>query len=247
VQRWLARRFNPRYEATPCVREAARLVGGRHRQGALSALAGLASRRLEAARALVASSVAAELQSAYAPAVLLPYIVGCLERMRRLARNRVLSERLSPELVVSGCIAAPRFMYRSCTKEIRVSFLARPLPAHTLLILPARRLSAAGAGSSTFGSDDASRYPALRLVRRLLTQVWIASQDVYYPAARSPLALERPAPVRQLPSAATTTLIAVPGPIPQAPRAAVVAPRTRRRRSAARLTQRGVPLSSFAR
>jgi hypothetical protein len=251
VQRWLARRFNPRYEASPSVRDAARLLGGWHRRGWLSAFAYLASRRLEGARALVSSSVAADLQAVYAPALLLPYIMRCLERMRTLARNPVMSERLSPELVVSGCIAAPRLVFRCCTKEIEVSFLARPLPAHTLLILPARRLRATGAGSSAVGSDDSSRYPALRLIRRLLTQVWITSRDVYYPRARayvaSDTATERLAPVHRLPSAARTTLEVASATVAQDQTGDARTPGSRRGRSAARLTQRGVPLSSFAR
>jgi hypothetical protein len=190
-------------------------------------------------------------QAAYAPALLLPYIIRCLERMRRLARNPLMSERLSPELVVSGCIAAPRLVFRCCTKEIQVSFLARPLPAHTLLILPARRLRAAGAGSSAVGSDDSSRYPALRLIRRLLTQVWMASRDVYHPRARALVAIdgatERLAPVHRLPSAASTTLEVGSTTIALDNRGDARTRSSKRRRSAARLTQRSVPLSSFAR
>jgi hypothetical protein len=252
VQRWLARRFNPRYEASPSVRDAARLLGGWHRRPRLSAFAYLARRRLEAARALVSSSVAAEVQAAYAPALLLPYIMRCLETMRRLARNPLMSERLSPELVVSGCVAAPHLVFRCCTREVQVSFLARPLPAHTLLILPARRLRAAGAGSSAVGSDDTSRYPALRLIRRLLMQVWMASRDVHYPRARAivPIegaATERLPPVHRLPSTTSTTLEVASATIAPDNRGDTRTPRSERRRSAGRLTQRGVPLSSLAR
>jgi hypothetical protein len=175
--------------------------------------------------------------------------------MRRLARNPLMSERLSPELVVSGCISAPRLVFRCCTKEVEVSFLAHPLPAHTLLILPARRLRATGAGSSAVGSDDSSRYPALRLIRRLLTQVWISSREVYHPKARAyvptdtatDIATERLAPVHRLPDAARTPLEVAAATSAEDNLGDTHAPRSKRRRSAARLTQRGVPLSSFAR
>jgi hypothetical protein len=197
VQRWVARRFNPRYEPTPSVCAAARLVGSWHRRGPLSALACLASGRLDTAQALVSSSIPADLHAAYAPALLLPYIVKCLERMRQVARDPAIGAHLSPELVVAGCLAAPQIAFRRCAKQIEVSFLPRPLPAHTLLILPTRRLRATGDGSSAFGADDSSRYPALRLIRRLLTQVWIASRDVYHPAARSNLELQLDAALAQ--------------------------------------------------
>jgi hypothetical protein len=190
VQCWLARRFNPRYESTPSVCAAARLLGSWHRRGRMSAFVCLASGRLGAAQALLSSSVAPDLHAAYAPSLLLPYIVKCLERMRKLARDPMIGARLSPELVVAGCLAAPRVTFRCCTKPVKLSFLARPLPAHTLVILPARRLRATGDGSSAFGGDDGGLYPALRLIRRLLTQVWTQSRDVYHPAARSTLELQ---------------------------------------------------------
>lgn len=185
VQRWIARRFNPRYEPTDNVRDAARLIGGWHRRGPITALACIFRGRLEGAKALVGGSVPPDLHVAYAPTALLPYIVKCLERMRQVASDSTISTTLSAEMVVAGCLASPRFAFRTCKKEVEVSFSKRPLPPDTLVILPARRLGATGDGSSAFGSEDASRYPALRLIRRLLTRVWIASRDVYYPATRS--------------------------------------------------------------
>jgi hypothetical protein len=207
VQRWLARRFDPRYEDSPSVCAAARLLGSWHRRGPLSAC--LARGRLGQAKALLSASMAAELEAAYAPTLLLPYVVMCLERMRKVARDPLVVERLSPELVVSGCLAAPRLAFRSCTRRVEVSFLPRALPAHTLLVLPTRRLRAAGDGSSAFGSDDASRYPALRLIRRLLTEVWIASRDVYHPVARSNAAIgvELSAALEQRAVTSQTTLV----------------------------------------
>jgi len=115
----------------------------------------------------------------------LPYIVKCLERMRQIAHDPAVGGSLSAEMVVAGCLASPRFAFRTCKKQVEVSFSKRPLPADTLVILPARRLGATADGSSAFGSEDAARYPALRLIRRLLTRVWIASRDVYFPATRN--------------------------------------------------------------
>jgi hypothetical protein len=185
VQRWVARRFHPRYDAAPAVRDAARLIGGWHRRGPLTALASIWSSKLHEAKALIAQSVPPDLHVAYAPTLLLPYIVKCLERMRQLGSDPTLSECLSPEMVVAGCLASPRFAFRTCTADVEVSFSGRPLPQSTLIILPARRLRATGDGSSAFCSDDESRYPALRLIRRLLTRVWIASREVHNPAAQS--------------------------------------------------------------
>jgi hypothetical protein len=262
VQRWVARRFNPHYESSPSVGAAARLLGRWHRRGPLSAFACLARGRLDDARALLSSSVACDLQAAYAPILLLPYIVMCLDRMRVLAQDPLVGERLSAELVVAGCLAAPRLAFRSCTKPVEVSFSRRPLPAHTLLILPTRRLRATGDGSSGFGGDDSSRYPALRLIRRLLTQVWTASRDVYHPAARSAVGvgLARTLPVQHRPitpeptlifelsrlsdatprlSGATTRLAQASLPLPEAgpPGAARRGPRRTRRRRALRAVQ----------
>ncbi|HTV21930.1 MAG TPA: hypothetical protein VMG12_24740 [Polyangiaceae bacterium] len=185
VQRWVARRFNPRYEPSEAACSAARLIGGWHRRGPLTALACIWQGRLNDAKALVGASVPPDLHVAYAPTALLPYIVKCLERMRQVAGDPTISSTLSAEMVVAGCLASPRFAFRTCKREIEVSFSGRPLPADTLVILPARRLGATGDGSSAFGSEDAARYPALRLIRRLLTRVWVASRDVYYPATRS--------------------------------------------------------------
>jgi hypothetical protein len=115
----------------------------------------------------------------------LPYIVKCLERMRQLAKDEATSECLSPEMVVAGCLTPPRLVFRTCKADVEVSFTTRPLPANTLVILPARRLRASADDSSAFGSDDVSRYPALRLIQRPLTRVWIASREVHHPAAQS--------------------------------------------------------------
>jgi hypothetical protein len=240
VQRWVARRFNPRYESSPSVGAAARLLGSWHRRGPFSAIACLARGRLDDARALLSSSVAADLQGAYAPILLLPYIVMCLERMRVLARDPLVGERLSAELVVAGCLAAPRLAFRSCTKPVEVSFSRRPLPAHTLLILPTRRLRATGDGSSAFGGDDSSRYPALRLIRRLLTQVWVASRDVYQPAARPcvEVGFELTLPVQDRPITAETTLIFELSRVSEAsPRLSAASP-TRAARSGPRRSRR---------
>jgi hypothetical protein len=185
VQRWVARRFTPRYEPSPAVADAARLIGGWHRRGSLTALGSIWGSQLSRAKALIAQSVPPDLHVAYAPTSLLPYIVKCLERMRQLANDPAVSECLSPEMVVAGCLTPPRFVFRTCKADVEVSFTTRPLPANTLVILPARRLRASAEGSSAFGSDDASRYPALRLIQRLLTRVWIASREVHHPAAQS--------------------------------------------------------------
>jgi hypothetical protein len=185
VQRWVARRFTPRYEPSPAVADAARLIGGWHRRGSLTALGSIWGSQLSRAKALIAQSVPPDLHVAYAPTSLLPYIVKCLERMRQLANDPAISECLSPEMVVAGCLTPPRFVFRTCKADVEVSFTTRPLPANTLVILPARRLRASADGSSAFGSDDASRYPALRLIQRLLTRVWIASREVHHPAAQS--------------------------------------------------------------
>lgn len=199
VQRWVARRFTPRYEPSQSVRDAARLIGGWHRRGPLTALACILGGRLDGAKTLVAASVPPDLHVAYAPTVLLPYIVRCLERMRELS-DATVSDSLSAEMAVAGCLTPPRFIFRTCKRDIDVSFSSRPLPAGTLIILPARRLGAAGDGSSAFGSEDAARYPAIRLIRRLLTRVWIASREVNYPAAYSyPSATQRLA-VQRAPS-----------------------------------------------
>jgi hypothetical protein len=125
------------------------------------------------------------LHAAYAPTLLLPYIVKCLERMRQIASDPTLSECLSPEMVVAGCLASPRFAFRTCTADVEVSFSARPLPQNTLVILPTRRLRSSCDGSSASSCEDQSRYPASRLIRRLLTRVWIASREVHNPAAQS--------------------------------------------------------------
>jgi hypothetical protein len=209
VQRWVARRFTPRYEATPAVRDAARLVGGWHRRGPLTALASIWGSKLNEAKALISSSVPPDLHVAYAPTLLLPYIVKCLERMRQIASDPATSECLSPEMVVAGCLASPRFVFRTCKADVAVSFAARPLPANTLVILPARRLRASGDGSSAFGCDDASRSPAARLIRRLLTRVWIASREVHHPAAHSLAAVAARATLQPTPatSAAKGALI----------------------------------------
>ncbi len=185
VQRWLARRFKPRYEATAAERAAARLVGGWHRRGPLTALAGICGGRLHRAKATLASSVPADLHVAYAPELLLPYIVQCLERMRRLADNSPTSAALSPEVIVACCLTPPRLAFRTCKANVEVSFAERPLPANSLVILPARRLATTGDGSSAFNGGDSTRYPAMRLIRRLLTQVWSASREVYHPTAQS--------------------------------------------------------------
>jgi hypothetical protein len=184
VQRWLARRFTPRYEASAATRAAARLIGGWHRRGALRALASAASGHLSEAERLIASSLTGDGAELCAPLLLLPQIVMGLERMRKLARDPRVGARLSPERVVAACIDAPRFAYRTCTRQVEVSFLPRPLPAHTLLVLPARRLCASE--GSAFERDASRTPPALRLLERLLTEVWVASRDVYGPhAARS--------------------------------------------------------------
>jgi hypothetical protein len=185
VQRWVARRFTPRYEATPAVADAARLIGGWHRRGSLTALGSIWGSQLRQAKALIAQSVPPDLHVAYAPTSLLPYIVKCLERMRQLAKDEAISECLSPEMVVAGCLTPPRFVFRTCKADVEVSFTTRPLPANTLVILPARRLRASADDSGAFGSDDVSRYPARRLIQRLLTRVWIASREVHHPAAQS--------------------------------------------------------------
>ena len=185
VQRWVARRFTPRYEPTPAVADAARLIGGWHRRGSFTALSSIWGSKLSHAKALIGQSVPPDLHVAYAPAKLLPYIVKCLERMRQIASDAAISECLSPEMVVAGCLTPPRFAFRTCKADVEVSFTTRPLPANTLVILPARRLRASGDGSSAFGSDDSSRFPAIRLIRRLLTRVWIASREVHQPAAQS--------------------------------------------------------------
>jgi hypothetical protein len=185
VQRWVARRFTPRYEPTPAVADAARLIGGWHRRGSLTALGAIWGSKLSQAKALIAQSVPPDLHVAYAPTSLLPYIVKCLERMRQLANDPAVSECLSPEMVVAGCLTPPRFVFRTCKADVEVSFTTRPLPEGTLVILPARRLRASADSSSGFGIDDASRYPALRLIQRLLTRVWIASREVHHPAAKS--------------------------------------------------------------
>lgn len=185
VQRWVAKRFNPRYEASASVRDAARLIGGWHRRGPLTALACIWAGKLENAKALLAASVPRDLHVAYAPASLLPYIVKCLERMRQVARDATVSECLSPEMVVAGCLASPRFVFRTCKADVDVSFSTRRLPENTLVILPTSRLRASSDGSCAYGTDDTSRHPALRLIRRLLTRVWIASREVHHPAAHS--------------------------------------------------------------
>lgn len=195
AQRWLARRFKPRYEATAGERAAARLIGGWHRRGPMTALAGLCTGRLQRARETLAASVPADLHVAYAPALLLPYIVQCLERMRRVARHSTTPASLSPDafspdVIVSCCLAPPRLAFRTCRTEVEVSFAERPLPADSLVIVPARRL-AAGEGSSTGDGDDSSRQPAMRLIRRLLTQVWVASREVQNPAAYTLPAAQR--------------------------------------------------------
>jgi hypothetical protein len=140
---------------------------------------------LNDAKTLLAASVPADLHVAYSPTVLLPYIVKCLERMRQLADESRVSASLSAEMIVAGCLTPPRFVFRTCKRDVQVSFASQPIPADTLVILPARRLSAAADSPSAFGSEDASRYPAIRLIRRLLTRVWIASREVHAPAARS--------------------------------------------------------------
>lgn len=185
VQRWVARRFTPRYEPSASVRDAARLIGGWHRRGPLTALACIFGGRLNDAKTLVSASVPPDLHIAYAPTVLLPYIVKCLERMRQFAEDPSISESLSAEMVVAGSLTPPRFVFRTCKQAVDVSFSKKPIPADTLVILPARRLGAAGDGSSAFGSEDASRYPAIRLIRRLLTRVWIASREVHHPSSQS--------------------------------------------------------------
>jgi hypothetical protein len=185
VQRWVARRFTPRYEPSPAVADAARLIGGWHRRGSLTALGSIWGNKLSQAKALIGQSVPPDLHVAYAPTSLLPYIVKCLERMRQLASDAAISECLSPEMVVAGCLTPPRFVFRTCKADVEVSFTTRPLPENTLVILPARRLRASDDSSSAFGSDDVSRYPALRLIQRLLTRVWIASREVHQPAAQS--------------------------------------------------------------
>lgn len=191
VQRWVARRFMPRYEPSASVCAAARLVGGWHRRGPLTALACIVGRRLSDARSLLDASVPPDLHVAYAPTALLPYIVKCLERMRQLAQDSAAGESLSAEMAVAGCLAPPRFVFRTCKADVHVSFSERPIPAGTLVILPARRLGERD--DAVCGSEDESRSPAVRLVRRLLTRVWIASREVHYPAARSVSSVTRPA------------------------------------------------------
>lgn len=184
AQRWLARRFTPRHEATPAVAEAARLIGGWHRRGPLAALGSIWGNELNRAKALLGQTVPAHLHIAYEPAKLLAHIVKCLERMRQMAGDPALTECLSPEMVVAGCLAPAGFVLRICKADVEVSFSTRPLPANTLLILPLRRLGAS-ADASAFGSDDASLSPAVRLMQRLLTRVWIASREIHQPAAKS--------------------------------------------------------------
>jgi hypothetical protein len=245
VQSWVARRFDARYEPSASVRAAARLLGSWHRRNALSAFACVASGRLERAKALLSATVAPELAAAYSPTLLLPYIVMCLERMRKMARDPMVGDRLSPELVVAGCLAAPRFVYRTCVKPIEVSFLPHPIPADTLLILPARRLRATGDGSSAFGGDDSSRYPALRLIRRLLTEVWIASRDVHHPVARrlEDVDVVLPRQWANVSSTAQTTLIFELGRLAEGTRKEAPRSRPRRRRHrSTRLIERGTPI-----
>jgi hypothetical protein len=240
VQSWVARRFDARYESSPSVRAAARLLGSWHRRNALSALACVASGRLERAKTLLSATVAPELSSAYSPTLLLPYIVMCLERMRKMARDPVVGARLSPELVVAGCLAAPRYVFRTCTQPIEVSFLPHPIPTDTLLILPARRLRAAGDGSSAFGGDDSSRYPALRLIRRLLTEVWIASREVHNPVPRRLEDVDVVLPKHRpdVSSTAQTTLIFELGRLAEGRRKQ--APRSRPRRRRGQRSLRGI-------
>jgi hypothetical protein len=183
VQRWLARRFKPRHEASASERAAARLIGGWHRRGPLTALAWVCAGRRAQARARLASSVPADLHVAYAPAVLLPYIVKCLERMRQLASDSTLSGALSPEMTAACCLAAPRFAFRTCRADVEVSFADRPLPANTLVILPARRSGASASAAMAAVSDEWTRSPAMRLIQRLLTRVWVESRDVHRPVA----------------------------------------------------------------
>jgi hypothetical protein len=233
VQRWLARRFKPRHEASASERAAATLIGGWHRRGPLTALAWACAGRRTQARAQLASSVPADLHVAYAPAVLLPYIVQCLERMRQLATSSTLSGGLPPEVTAARCLAAPRFAFRTCRADVEVSFADRPLPANTLVILPARRSGASASGARATASDEWTRSPAMRLIQRLLTRVWIESRDVHRPvagqvASRQPTALHGTAKQPRVQPALVPHELVPHGPVPsQAPSRAGLASFTR--------------------
>jgi hypothetical protein len=179
----------------------------------LTALACLWGSKLNEAKLLLDASVPPDLHVAYAPTLLLPYIVKCLERMRQLAGDPAISECLSAEMVVAGCLTPPRFVFRTCKTDVEVSISPEPLPANTLVILPARRLRACGDGSSAFGSDDSLRYPSIRLIRRLLTRVWIASREIYNPAAQSIVAVVERAAVRPIVVQAAAVAEAMAAPV----------------------------------
>jgi hypothetical protein len=176
VQQWVGKLFNPHYQASPALRAAARLLESWPRRDPLTALGARASGRLERAKRRLAAAVGGDLHGVHATSLTLPNLIASLERMRDLARDPSLRGRFSPEVIAARSLAGPGAVLRSCTKEVRVSFLQRPLPAHTWILLPLRRLHAGTADDGiAFLTGEWSRCPAHRLIQRLLAQVWIAS------------------------------------------------------------------------
>jgi len=176
VQQWVGKLFNPRYQASPALRAAARLLETWPRRDPLTALGARASGRLERAKRLLSAAVGGDLHGVHATSLTLPNLLASLERMRELARDPSSSRRFSPEVIAARSLAGPSAVLRSCTKEVRVSFRQRPLPAHTLILLPLRRLHAGTANDRiAFMTGEWSRCPAHRLIQRLLAEVWIAS------------------------------------------------------------------------
>jgi hypothetical protein len=176
AQRWAGKLFDPAYRADRKSYRAARLLDGWVRRDPISAA--LLSRFgvLRRAKDLLLERAGGDLHAVHATSLALPNIIASLERMRKLASQPRLRERLDAPALAARSLAAPPALLRCTQGEVKVSFRDQPIPQHTLVVFPLRRIHDGTASDDiAFLGGEWSRCPARRVVLRLLEEVWAAS------------------------------------------------------------------------
>ena len=172
VQQWCGKLFLAHYRATRESYEAGKLIAGWASAPPWRTLFDKLSGKLDRAKELLSEAAEGDPHVIHATAIGMENITKTVRKLRRAAYDPE-KQRLSPDDILRECLAAPPAVLRTCTDQVRVSFLAEPLDSRSLIVfLVAKAYTSSGDLDVAFLGDQWSACPARRVVPEMLRSAW---------------------------------------------------------------------------